>query len=140
MKSERPLRTIRLSRRERAEVMRKVRRLVDRKEILIALLYGSFVERDAFRDLDVGVYLAPSADDLLIPLMVEEEIRAGTGLPADVRVLNNAPPRVLRHVLSRSVPLLERVPLLRERLLARALDEEQGLSLKAARSWRNLDP
>ncbi len=112
---------------------------MDRKEILIAPLYGSFVERDAFRDLDVGVYLAPSADDLLIPPMVEEEIRAGTGLPADVRMLNNAPPGVLRHVLSRSMPLLERVPLLRERLLARALDEEQGLSLKAARPWRNLD-
>ncbi len=38
------------------------------------------------------------------------------------------------------MPLLERVPLLRERLLARALDEKQRLSLKAARSRRNLDP
>ncbi len=71
--------------------MREVRRLVDREGIPTALLYGSFVERDAFRDLDVGVYLAPSAVDLLIPLMAEEEIRARTSLPADVRVLNNAP-------------------------------------------------
>lgn len=133
MRLERPLRTIQLGPRERAEVAREVRRLVDRPEILMALLYGSFIEGGAFRDLDVGVYLAPSADDLLIPLEVEEEIRIHLGLPADVRVLNSAPPSVLKHVLSRSILLVERVPLLRERLLAKAVDERQGIDLKAAR-------
>jgi len=113
--------------------VREVRRLVDRPEILMALLYGSFIEGGAFRDLDVGVYLAPSADDLLIPLEVEEEIRIRLGLPADVRVLNGAPPSVLKNVLSRSILLVERVPLLRERLLTKAVDERQGIDLKASR-------
>ena len=127
MRLERSLRTIRLSPEERAEVVRKVRELVDREGVLLALLYGSFVEGDSFRDVDVAVYLAPTANDLLTPLLIEEDIRASVGLPADVRVVNNAPPSVLKHILSRSIVLVERVPLLREKLLARAIDGLQRL-------------
>jgi uncharacterized protein len=69
--------------------------------IAFAYLYGSFVEADAFHDVDIGVYVSrhdPSQD----PMYVLDLIQRLAGLvpfPIDVRILNDAPVSFLYHVL-----------------------------------------
>ncbi|HKN85431.1 MAG TPA: nucleotidyltransferase domain-containing protein [Nitrospiraceae bacterium] len=69
--------------------------------IAFAYLYGSFVEADAFHDVDIGVYVSrhdPGQD----PLYVLDLIQPLAGLvpfPIDVRILNDAPVSFLYHVL-----------------------------------------
>lgn len=74
--------------------------LASNPRVAFAYLYGSFAEGRAFRDIDVGVYLAGDVtrdvdDELLMP----EQLSRLVGLPVDVRILNGAPPTFLFHVL-----------------------------------------
>ena len=69
--------------------------------IAFAYLYGSFVDADAFHDVDIGVYVSrhePGQE----PLYVVDLIQRLAGLvpfPIDVRIINDAPVSFLYHVL-----------------------------------------
>ena len=74
--------------------------LASNPRVAFAYLYGSFAEGRAFRDIDVGVYLAGNvtrdADDELV---MSEQLSRLVGLPVDMRILNGAPRTFLFHVL-----------------------------------------
>ena len=74
--------------------------LASNRHVAFAYLYGSFAEGRPFHDIDVGVYLMEEAtcraDDALV---LSEQLSRLVGLPADVRILNGAPPTFLFHVL-----------------------------------------
>ncbi|RLF03663.1 MAG: sugar transporter [Thermoprotei archaeon] len=112
------------------------RRLEERGELLLAVVHGSFIESEVFRDLDVAVYtggaVAPDqwfvyADEL------EEYLVKLAGFAVDVQVLDYAPPSFRAAVLSSGIVLLERVPGLRAMLLAHALEELQAFRLRRER-------
>ena len=73
-----------------------VKQLIDffknRKEIQFAYLFGSFTTKDAFRDIDVGIYLG-HLEGLAIDYELELEVALQNrfGYPFDVRILNRAP-------------------------------------------------
>jgi len=61
-----------------------------RPDVLFGLVFGSFLDQDAFRDIDVGIWAAESAGpnvDVELAAALSEEL----GLPVDVRRLNDAP-------------------------------------------------
>ena len=61
--------------------------------IAFAYLYGSFVDADAFHDIDIGVYVRRHGD-AQEPMYVMDLMQRLAGLipfPIDVRVLNDAP-------------------------------------------------
>lgn len=68
--------------------------LREREEILFAYIYGSFL-RGAFRDIDIGVFLADGGSGAANPLKyetaLEQELEDNVGMPIDIRVLNAAP-------------------------------------------------
>lgn len=68
--------------------------------IAFAYLYGSFVDADAFHDIDIGVYVRRHGD-VQEPMYVMDLMQRLAGLipfPIDVRVLNDAPVSFLYHV------------------------------------------
>lgn len=69
--------------------------------VVFAYLYGSFLDSEAFRDVDIGVYLHPCEPDqmTLRALALGQRLSAKVRLPVDVRVLNTAPIPFLYHVL-----------------------------------------
>jgi predicted nucleotidyltransferase len=72
--------------------------LADRSDVLFALAFGSFVDRDAFRDIDIGIWTAASARpdlDVRLSASLSREL----GIPVDVRRLNEAPVPFLFHAL-----------------------------------------
>lgn len=69
-----------------------------RPDVLFALVFGSFLDQDAFRDIDVGIWVAESAGphvDVELAAALSDEL----GLPVDVRRLNDAPVPFLFHAL-----------------------------------------
>ncbi|MEK6769422.1 MAG: nucleotidyltransferase domain-containing protein [Gemmatimonadota bacterium] len=94
-------------------------------DVAIALLYGSFVDSEAFHDVDVGVYLRSGQSGLLYGALLSQRLSERVGLPVDARVLNGAPVSFLYHVLRGQVVLSRDDELLgdlMERTVQRYLD------------------
>lgn len=85
--------------------------LTERPEILFAVLYGSAVEGETFRDLDVGIMLdraqVPANSDLNYAFSLSESLQRVLRFPVDVRALNDAP-LPFRYNVSRGIPLVVR--------------------------------
>jgi predicted nucleotidyltransferase len=105
---------------------RLARDLDARPEILLALLHGSFARGEAFRDVDVAVWLDPvrlSRDERFrFALGLSVDLRLTLGHPVDARVLNDAPLGFRYHALTGS-PLVVRDDELLAELRARTWDE-----------------
>ena len=77
--------------------------LAEKEEILFAYVFGTFLTRDDFNDIDVGIFLdpqkIPEIDTLRyeLELAVEMENRLKPGelfkryIPLDIKVINDAP-------------------------------------------------
>jgi uncharacterized protein len=77
--------------------------LSEREEIRFAYVHGSFLDRDDFNDIDIGIYIdskkLPGIDSLRyeLGLSVEAEDRLKPGesfkryVPIDIKVINDAP-------------------------------------------------
>jgi len=72
--------------------------LAYRRGLSFAMVYGSFLSPDAFRDLDVAVWVTAEADPAF-DLALAVELSTALGLPVDVRRINSAPLPFLFHVL-----------------------------------------
>ncbi len=84
--------------------------LTEKKEILFAYIFGSFVDRETYRDIDVALYLKDpqGIDTLWFELALEEELERRLHFPFDVRVINNAPLGFVYHVLAKKILVLDR--------------------------------
>jgi predicted nucleotidyltransferase len=95
-------------------------------EILVAVLHGSFVRGEPFRDVDVAVWLNPlrlSKDARFrLALELSVQLRLTLAFPVDVRVLNDAPLSFRYHALRGSSLLVRDEELLAE-LRTRTWDE-----------------
>ena len=105
---------------------RLARDLDARPEILLALLHGSFARGEAFRDIDVVVWLDPlrlSKDERFsFALDLSVQLRLTLGHPVDVRAINDAPLGFRYHALAGS-PLVVRDEGFLAELRARTWDE-----------------
>ncbi|MDR8393398.1 nucleotidyltransferase domain-containing protein [Aliifodinibius sp. S!AR15-10] len=71
----------------RAEIKRY---LADQHEILFAYIFGSFVEEERFRDIDIAIYTGTELDLLRLGLM-ETELGERVSKSVDLTCLNNMP-------------------------------------------------
>jgi len=67
-------------------------------EVRFGVVFGSFLDADAFRDIDVGIWTTGSARSRL-DLELATTLTAELGMPIDVRRLNDAPVPFLFHAL-----------------------------------------
>jgi predicted nucleotidyltransferase len=102
------------------------RELGARREIVLALLHGSFPLGAAFRDIDVAVWLDPAArsrdDRFRYALDLSVHLQLELGYPVDVRALNDAPLAFRYHALQ-GRPLVVRDETFLDELRARTWDD-----------------
>jgi predicted nucleotidyltransferase len=100
--------------------------LQKRAEIWFAVLYGSAAENQAFRDIDIGLFVnrevVPSASDLDYAFTLADQIQDLIKFPVDVRVINDAP-LPFRYNVSRGIPLIVNDKEVYARFLERTWDE-----------------
>ena len=97
---------------EKAAVKHRLReRLVARPEVRFAYLHGSFLGSDSFGDIDVALSVAdgypPPGDATTYELDLQALLERGTGLPVDVRLVDEAPPS-FRYAVTRGEELFVR--------------------------------
>ncbi len=117
-----------LSREEKDRVLKKLRELLSKHtEIVLAIAFGSFLKDYPFRDIDIAIYVVGNSDALDLKFELEEELEESVGYSIDVTVLNDAPPWFVKKVLREGLVLFTKQPLLPEKLLLKALDEEMRI-------------
>lgn len=96
------------------------------EEIVFAYLHGSFISGEAFRDVDIAVYLKPGirlpSDDVEYEISLALRLEKGCGLPMDVKILNRAPLSFRYHATC-GILLLSRDEAVREDFLNRTWSE-----------------
>ena len=107
----------------RDEVLSSVKSmLLAHKQVKLALVFGSSLERDVARDVDLAIYACPR-------LSFEELLRLGTKLelaakvPVDLVQLQDLNPSFRLKILLKGLPLVVRSELLYHRLVAAAFSE-----------------
>lgn len=74
------------------ELVEKIKMFLEtRKEIRFAYLFGSFLEEDHFRDIDVGIYvdeMEPVTRSKFYDIVLSTEIENFAKFPVDIIVLN----------------------------------------------------
>ncbi len=124
----------RVSEKLRKNAVSRIKRLLEhRDEVLLAFVFGSFVERDFARDLDLAVYLAHGVDELEALEYSEKlskEVEKEIGLPVDVVVLNGVDEGLLMRVILNGEKIVVRDPLLYHKLRMLALEVKNRFLLK----------
>jgi len=119
-----------LSGEEREALIEAVRRVLGRDDrVLLAVIFGSFVELESFRDIDIAVYAVGMELREIFELSarLEEEIK----VPVDLLPLQELPPSFRHYILINGLVVLERVAGLYEALISQALDELMLMELAA---------
>ena len=115
-----------LSTEEREVIIERLRRVLElRGDIAFAVVFGGFLEKPFFRDVDLGVYLKGFQGDIIDAAVYAEEASAELtreiGIPVDVVVLNYAPMWLRLRALKGKV-IVDRDPMLRLALKLAAID------------------
>lgn len=81
-----------LSTKQKLQLLEKLKKkLGDVAEISFAYVYGGFVERGFFRDLDVAVWLKNPRKAFFYVVGFSAKLEIEMGFPIDLQVLNEAP-------------------------------------------------
>ncbi|MBS7247076.1 MAG: nucleotidyltransferase domain-containing protein [Candidatus Jordarchaeales archaeon] len=125
---------------ERDAVIERIRKTLEERGVVFAVVFGGALDKAAFHGIDVGVYAGFEADSVSFALYAEElsaKLTRVAGIPVDVVILNHAP-MWLRYRALKGVVIVDRDPVLRVSLKLAAID---NILLKARR-WeetRQLD-
>lgn len=79
---------------DKKELIEKIKTFLQaRKEIRFSYLFGSFIEEDHFRDIDIGIYIDetdPITRNIFYAVELSTRIEIIVKFPVDVIVLNHA--------------------------------------------------
>ncbi|MGC9164257.1 MAG: nucleotidyltransferase domain-containing protein [Thermoprotei archaeon] len=97
------------------------------KDVLLAIIFGSFVELKSFRDVDIAIYSMNKEFKYyaLLSARLEEFLR----IPFDVVPIDELQVKFRYNVLTKGIIILERVAGLYEALFNQTIDELTLLSL-----------
>lgn len=75
---------------EKEALLKKIKELLSRHSIGLAIVFGSFIEGGVFRDIDIAIYShAVDIDELL---RINSELELELGVPADIVPLEQLNP------------------------------------------------
>ena len=119
--------------RNKEEVLKKLRLILNsEKEVLLAIVFGSFVELNSYRDVDVAIYA--KSKDLEYIAKLSAKLELGLGIPVDVVPLDEISSKFRYNVLVNGIIVVEKISGIYEALLNQTLDELIDLE----RAFQNL--
>ncbi|GAB6947836.1 hypothetical protein JCM16161A_19660 [Vulcanisaeta sp. JCM 16161] len=110
-----------MDREERELIISRIRDILREYGISLGILFGSFVELNEFRDIDIAVY--GKNLDLNELLSLGTRLEEVLGMPVDVVPLINVDPEFRLSIMEHGLIILEDVDGLYEALMSEALDE-----------------
>jgi len=138
LKNKRPFR---VSEKLRENIVSEIRGILKSKdEVLVAVVFGSFIEKKFARDIDLAVYLGKEVgfyEALEYSEKLSKEIGESIRLLVDVVVLNMADEGILMRAILKGKVVLTRNPLLYHRLKMLALEVRNRFLRKPGRVLNN---
>lgn len=113
----------RLSREEKRTLKEVIREILENMDVELAIVFGSFVELDSFRDVDIAVYSARCKLDPGIVAEIASRLEERIRIPVDVVPIGEVSAEFRHYILTRGEVILEKNPGLYEALLMQTLDE-----------------
>jgi len=114
--------------RPKEEVLSKIEKeLRSEKDVLLAIIFGSFVELNEYRDVDLAVYTTRKDLGYLAKLSAKLELESG--IPVDVVPIDEVPVKLRHKILTKGIIVLERVEGIYEALLSQTQDEIYTLNI-----------
>ena len=119
-------------------------RLGARGEVELVVVFGSFIESEVFRDIDIALYTSHIVDIDEAPTYVDairEELEKVTGIGVDVLLLEPeyTPPHLINHLLSRGRIIVEKKSGISSILRIHAMEEMRRLRKLNMYSWKPAD-
>jgi len=115
-------------REDKVRVLSKLQELLEREEkVLLAVIFGSFVDLESYREIDTAVYSKDESLEFLAKLGAKLELELK--IPVDVVPLRELEPRFRQRVLIKGIVVMEKQPGLYEALLSLTLDELKLLEI-----------
>lgn len=95
---------------QKEKILKEITSALKRHDkIILAYIFGSFIDSHAFSDIDIGVLSAGKiSSNLDYEFGLEIEIEDRVNYPIDVRVLNNAPLSFCQNVIRHGRIILEK--------------------------------
>ncbi len=118
------------------EILSRISEIVrEMNNVLLAIVFGSFVESKFFRDIDIALYLKEiRGDDLELSWRLGDEFSKRIGYPVDVKILNNAPPEIRLKILERGVVAYTVNPVFVETLRIASMKELWDIRTKLSKN------
>src|SRR3972149_3589228 len=99
-----------LSDMDKQNLINKISRIFcTKKDIVFAYIFGSFISKDEFKDIDIGVYIdnIETATILNYEMKLELESEDIIGIPVDIRIINNAPISFVYNILKDKIVMID---------------------------------
>ena len=124
----------RLSQSEREEISRRLTRfLSNREEVLLAIIFGGFIDSEIFRDIDLAIYTmykVPIEEEYMYEYMLSEKLTMEIGVPVDTILLDYTPLNLRRKVLSKGRVIYEKYGWVKTKLDYTLLRESVDIEIK----------
>jgi predicted nucleotidyltransferase len=115
---------------EKQKVLEKIKMVLEKDdEIVFAIVHGSFIERDSFRDIDIAIWIKNPEKALQYTISLPNKIEAETKFPIDIQVLNEAPLPFKHHFLTEGKTLFSKDEKLRTELANETIRQYFDLKL-----------
>jgi len=111
----------RLSPREKKLLLKAMQDILEREGVTLAIVFGSFLELESFRDIDIAIYgrCLGLKDIFRISAKLERELK----IPVDVVPMDRLPSKFRHRILTNGLVILDKTPGLYETILMQTLDE-----------------
>lgn len=96
-------------------------------DIVFAYIFGSFVEKEKYEDIDIAIFLASGEIDSMDYLNLKRELTDIAGVEVDIAVLNEASPLLKREVIKNGVLIWERNKDSRVRFIVNSVFEYEDM-------------
>lgn len=96
-------------------------RLKEIRDVVFAYVYGGFVDRELFRDVDVAVWIRSVDEAFYYTVDFCAQLEVEMGVPVDLQVLNEAPLPFKHHVFMRGKLLFSKDENLRVKVVDRVV-------------------
>jgi len=116
------------------KTLRIISRELEKEErVLLAIVFGGFLEKKYTKDADVAVYLdkpEDPVDDYGYTEELGKKLSKLTGVSVDITALNHAPDPILNHVMLKGVVVVNKKPRLLYGLKLLATEQKQAFTTK----------
>ena len=103
---EERFRYYRLSRDEKEALLKKIKEFLSRYDVDLAIVFGSFVEGEVFRDIDIAIYsYAMDIDELL---KIGSKLELDLSMPVDIVPLDQLNPIFRLKILRKGLVVIEK--------------------------------